>query len=226
MFRGLDLHGKDTNFKFLRFQCFQWTQHHIDLLQFRRRTKEIIYLILDCLLSKLGNSLENPELVCIVCICFGAKLETDFSRQFCDFLDYILNERGINVSQIKRLECEILLSLPDCFGIIVPFADIIDDFVHEALADLNTRLGLVDTVYSSYLKSLASHGPSEGLLNICVALLSPTTSQRKQGLEIQRPPINVLVHTEETFLGKRAPELVSVPVKTFNMQKKLKKLKA
>ena len=220
------MRDKDPDFKLLRFQCFQWIQHHTDLIQFRPRTKEIIYLILECLLSKFGKSVDNPELVCIVCICFGAKLETDFNRQFCDFLDYILNERSINVSDIKRFECEILLSLPDCFGVTIPFADLANDLFRDSSADLKIKAALVDFVYSTYLKSLAKYGPSEDLLDVSVALLSPTTSNRKQVSQTPSQSNSKPIENTETFLGKRIQGVAAVSGEMSNMQKKLKKLKA
>ena len=99
----------------LRKQCLFWALKTLKSLNVRLRTKEMICLMIDAVLAEKNYSVADPQSLCIACILFSLKLETDFPPEFPSFMRSVRLSLRVSREKLLQLEREILVLLPDYF---------------------------------------------------------------------------------------------------------------
>lgn len=153
----------------------------MDVLQVRRRTKELSLYVADLILSNSGRASLHPELLCVTSIFFVLKLESDFPASLADFLDYVLNGLKISLRLIREMEYYILLNLPDFFGRLSTFSDFIYTALEGTSFDSVALTAELADLYEHYVNTFINFRTNVNLLDHCVKRLdSATTFFRSQ----------------------------------------------
>jgi len=146
----------------------RWINHHVDLLNLRRRSRELALYLADALLARAGYQIPNPEVFCVACMFFVMKLETDVNDLVADFLNFVTKDQGISICQLRAAEYNILLNLPDCFCLSTTFSDILSSILSALSSEeLHSPINL-DLLIELHIKHFIDAGPDYPFLIKCI----------------------------------------------------------
>jgi len=153
----------------LRLSCLRWISHHVDLLNLRRRSRELILYLADALLARTDYQVSSPEVVCVACMFFVMKLETDVNDLVADFFHFVTEEQGISIRQIREAEYNVLQNLPDGFGLCPTLSDILST-VLLALSNKESPSPInLDFLSDLYIRHFIDYGPDYAFLAKCIS---------------------------------------------------------
>lgn len=99
-------------------------------LNIQVKTRDEILFLADLVLSKHSYEIPKAELLCVACIVFILKFETDFSHKFIYFMNYVRTDLKIDYKDIMMFEIEILSVLPHYFIHIPTFKSVVSAFIN------------------------------------------------------------------------------------------------
>jgi len=110
---------------------FKWTFRVIRTLQMRTKTKELVLLLLDYLLTKSQFESIRLEVLSITAVYYLMQIEGDLPESILDFNLFVEKKLQIAKVDIFDVEMKILIDLPDRFFTMLTFSDIIGMIVSD-----------------------------------------------------------------------------------------------
>ena len=144
-------------------------------------------MLIDSLISEKSSSQFSKQLLCVSAILFVIKLERDYNDNLYDFFRFLGAKLKIRPEDIYKCECYILSTIPDHFGLLVGFTELLKSFVCilELPAVPDTELEFMSNVaIDMYVKAETKLSIDSLLVMLVMKAYFPkkTQEQKKQKL--------------------------------------------
>jgi hypothetical protein len=146
----------------------------------QKRTLELALYVADYEFHRLRYLIDDPQLFCIAVMFFVLKFEGDVNTGVADFFRFVVCDLGVSISQITRIEAEILVTLPTEFGRLSPLCEIFNLADSSEGSELeNDRFSLSEQSYQEYLDHLIILGFSHYQFRCTISQRIPFARQLK-----------------------------------------------
>jgi hypothetical protein len=153
-------------------------------------------MLIDSLIFEKGCTDFSPQLVCISAILFVVKFERDYNDNMYSFFKFMSNKLKILPTDVYKCESYILMNLPDNFGVMVGFSEVMKSFI--CVLELNSATeaeskSMSQAVVSAYIKAEGKMSVDSLLISLVLKAFFPKNVIEKKKLKIA----NYLKHSSE-----------------------------